>query len=204
MTSGLFAFRTISTALALAGWALAAHAADVHKLTPANPQPDPSMLKPGSHVEYIYREAKTLHEAKSWLGYGDLKKPGKPLQGFTYEDTKLGEDILTAEADELVIASIDGYLNFPEPGTYKLTFWANDGLRVSIGGVEVYEHDGRHPCETLGPETVQVPEAGWYAVEALFFQRLSTACLVLEWQKPGESGDTWSVVPVEAYAHTPK
>lgn len=204
MTSGFFSFRPVFAALMLAGWSITAAAADVHRLTPANPQPDASALKPGAYVEYIYREAKSLHEANSWLGYGDLKKPGPPLQGFTYEDSKLGENVLTADADEMVIASINGYLNFPEPGTYKLTFWSNDGLRVSIGGVEVYEHDGRHPCETLDPATVEVPEAGWYAVEALFFQRLNTACLVLEWQKPGESGDTWTVVPAEAYAHAPK
>lgn len=204
MRCGFAMFRPVFAALALAGWSAAAGAAEVHKLAPADPQPDAGALKPGAHVEYIYREAKSLHEAKSWLGYGDLRKPGPPLQGFTYEDTKLGENVLTADADELVIASINGFLRFPEPGTYKLTFWSNDGLRVSIGGVEVYEHDGRHPCETLDPATVEVPTAGWYAVEALFFQRLSTACLVMEWQKPGEAADSWTVVPAEAYAHIPR
>jgi len=175
-------------------------AAQAPMLTPADPQPDAATLKAGLRVDYAYpADIRYLREAESWRQYG--VKEGPPLIGFDYADTLPGEKALTSESAEYVIAFIEGYIAFPEAGTYNLEFWSNDGLRVEIGGVLVYEHDGRHPCETLGPKAFQVPKAGWYPVKSLFFQRRSTSCLLMKWQPPGGELD-WA--PVDIYGFMPQ
>lgn len=168
-------------------------------LTPASPQPDAAALKPGLGVVYAYPpEVRTLDQAKSWLPYGT--EPGPPLIGFDYIDTAPGENALTSNRAEYVVASITGFIRFDKPGTYRLEFQSNDGLDVFIGGAHVYRYDGRHPCESSGWVEVSAPEAGWYPLEALFFQRLNTSCLLMQWEPPGEATE-WT--PNDAFAHIP-
>ena len=56
---------------------------------------------------------------------------------------------------------------------------SNDGLQMSIGGQEVAFFDGVHPCEATETVEVEVPEAGWYEMEGVYFQRKGTACLLM-------------------------
>ena len=73
-------------------------------------------------------------------------------------------------------------------------------LLVEIGGTQVFKYDGRHPCESNGAVDVNVPEAGWYEIEAIWFQRIGSACLLMQWGEPG--GDLgWT--PNDAFAHKP-
>lgn len=191
--------------LVLAGvlcWMPAAPAAgdEVLRLTPAAPQPQAGALKPGLAVKYAYPgNVQDLNQAEGWRGYGP--KAGSPIVGFDYPSTQTGAKVLTSDSSEYVIAFIDGYMRFDAAGTYQLQFWSNDGLRVEIGGAKVYEHDGRHPCVTLGPRAVEVPSAGWYPVTALFFQLKNTACLQMKMQAPGGS---IAAPPHDIYAHTAK
>lgn len=169
-------------------------------LTPADPQPDEAALVEGLAVDYAYPpDVKTLREAEDWLGYGT--EPGEPLIGFDYPDTEEGEIVLTSKNTVYVVANINGYLRFDEPGIYELDFLSNDGLKVTIGGQEVAFFDGRHPCENAGVTQVNAPSAGWYDLNALYFQRLGTACLLAEWTPPGGSLD-W--IPNENTAYLPK
>lgn len=192
-------WRAVGLVLALF-WSLPAVGSDTIRLTPADPQPAAGSLQPGFAVKYAYPgDIKTLHQAESWRDHGP--KPGPAIIGFDYPDTLPGENVMTSESSEYVIAFIDGYISFAEPGTHYLEFWSNDGLRVEIGGTQVYEHDGRHPCESLGPQAVEVPEAGWYEVKALFFQRRGTSCLLLK-TKPPQGVLDWA--PLEIYAHVPE
>ena len=154
------------------------------QLTPASPQPQAGALKSGLAVKYAFPgDVQDLYDADGWRSYGP--KAGPPLVGFDYPNTKAGEKVLTTGSSEYVVAFIDGYMRFDAAGTYQLQFWSNDGLRVEIGGAKVYEHDGRHPCVSLGPQAVEVPSAGWYAVKALYFQLKNTACLQMKMQAPG-------------------
>ena len=107
---------------------------------------------------------------------------------------------LTSDKAFYVVADIKGYLKFDKPGVYEIDFISNDGLRVRVGGQEVLYYDGRHPCETGGAIQVQAPEAGWYPIEMLYFQRLGTSCLLAEWTPPGGELD-W--IPNENTAHLP-
>lgn len=163
-------------------------------LRPAEPQPTSATLQPGLAVDYAYGEVRILGEAESWVTY---TKPGLPLVGFVYGDTVLGEKTFTAEASEFVIAFIKGFMKF-EAGTHELEFQSNDGLRVTLGGVQVYEHDGRHKCQTKGVVRVTAPKTGWYPVTALYFNRKFTACLDLSIRP---AGGEWDFTSPEIYAH---
>jgi len=170
--------------------------ADPIKLTPADPQPAADALAEGLAVSYAYPpEIKTLRNADF---YAKKAEPGEPLIGFDYPDTLKGENVMTAERSTRVVAVISGFLKFDDPGVYELDFTSNDGLKVTIGGEEVSRYDGRHPCENAGAVEVEVPTAGWYPVDATYFQRLGTSCLLAEWAPLGEELD-W--VPNENTAY---
>jgi len=187
-------------AAAVLVWALPQlAAADPPTLTPANPQPDAGVLQSGLYVDYAYpADIRWLRETDGWYKH---RKKGKPLIGFDYPDTLQGEPALTSDSSEYVIAFIDGFIRFPQAGVYHIEFWSNDGLRVEIGGIQVYEHDGRHPCETLGPKPFNVPEAGWYPVTARYFQRRITSCMLMKWKPPGGALD-WA--PLDIYGYLPR
>lgn len=176
-----------------------ANADGVMTLQPASPQPDKAKLKPGLAVAYVYREVRWLDDAESFRSYINPKNR-KTLAGFVYGDTELGQKILTADSDEYVIAFIDGYMHL-NAGVQELEFQSNDGVRIHLGGVEVYEHDGRHVCSTQGAVKVKAPVTGWYPVKTLFFQRYNTACLDLS-MRP--EGGEWSFTSEDIYAHIPK
>ncbi|KJZ23965.1 PA14 domain-containing protein [Tritonibacter mobilis] len=155
------------------GLTVAALAAPV-MLTPANPQP--SGLKPGLSVRYAYpSDVKSLAAARNALKY--KVEQGAPLKGLDYRDTELGQNVLTAKRAERVVADIRGYVRFDAPGIYTIDFLTNDGLHAVVGGQVVGEFDGRQPCEETFAVEVEVPEAGWYPLKALWFQRTNTACL---------------------------
>ena len=158
------------------------------KLTPANPQPSDSQLKQGLSVKYAFpKEIKSLADATSALKKG--AKRGKSLIGFDYPDTIEGEPVLTSPETYRVAAGISGYMKFPKAGVYKINWLTNDGLRVVLGGQRVALKDGRAPCGSTQPVKVEVPVAGWYKIDAVYFQRLGTSCLLMEWTPPGGSHD---------------
>lgn len=174
-------------------WASIAAAAPL-KLTPANPQP--AAPKPGLSVTYAYPtdDIKTLADAQAAINqYG---KAGKPLTGLDYRDTVEGQPTLTSDRAMNVAARIRGYVRFDAPGNYEIEFMSNDGIRATIGGQVVGLFDGRQACDTTRIVEVAVPQAGWYKVDALYFQRLGTACLHMRW---GPSGGKRTWTPNSAF-----
>lgn len=191
----MFAFRAF-TAAAVFVCAAAVATANPIKLTPADPQPAADALAEGLAVAYAYpADVKTLRDAEY---YAKEAKPAEPLIGFDYIDTEDGEMVMTSAQSIQVVAKITGFLKFDAPGVYEVDFISNDGLRVHIGGQQVSEFDGRHPCENAGVTQVEAPVAGWYPLEALYFQRVGSACLLAEWTPPGGELD-W--IPNENTAH---
>lgn len=166
------------------------------KLMPASPQPDAAALKQGLKVRYADGDIRFLAE-------GDHKRngaeAGPPLTGFDYMDMGPGEKALTSDRMTRVLAFIEGYIRFPEPGMWKVQFHSNDGVKVVIGNRQVYKHDGRHGCETLGwDRELEVPVAGWYEVKVDWFQRYQSSCLMMEWEKPG-GNMSWTPNSATAY-----
>ena len=164
-------------------------------LTPADPQPDDGDLSPGLAVKYAYPgEVRTLEAAAAAVRKG---RPGPPLRGLSYEDNNEGDKTLTSRKDQKVAASISGYIRFETPGTYEVNIISNDGVEASIGGQQVALYDGIHACEPAGVQEVMVPQAGRSALEATYFQRKGTACLVMDWNV----GGTMVPVPDSAFAY---
>ena len=187
--------KTASAALCSVLFASAALAQAV-TLTPADPQPTTGELLPGLAVAYAYgADGRTLEEARAAL---ESAEPGVPLQGLSYLDGADGDMTLTATEAHKVAAAISGFIRFEEAGTFEVEFLSNDGLEASIGGQQVVFFDGVHGCDPAGVVEVEVPEAGWYSFEAVYFQRKGSACLLMDWNATGEM----EPVPDTAFAHT--
>ncbi|WP_298921621.1 PA14 domain-containing protein [uncultured Roseobacter sp.] len=166
-------------------------------LSPADPQPSASNLNPGLAVSYAFPgDVRTVKDARNALKR--KKKAGPPLAGLSYDDTEDGDLTLTSGKATKIAAEISGYIKFDTPGTYVLDFLNNDGLEISIGGHIVGYFDEVHACGYAGEQEVNVPEAGYYALEATYFQRKGTACLMMEW---GPDSDGLELVPDSAFFH---
>lgn len=184
-----YAAPILGLVLALPAWA------EILKLTPADPQPDAASLAPGLAVSYAYGSPiKTLAHAEALLADAT---PGPALSGLSYLDSEPGEMTLTSDKETKVAAAISGYIRFEAPGSYQLEFISNDGIVASIGGQQVALYDEVHACESAGVAEVEVPSAGWYALEATYFQRKGSSCLLMDWANGGEM----EPVPDEAFAH---
>lgn len=185
--------KLFTTTLIAAAWATATLAEPV-TLELADPQP--TDVKEGLAVSYAYGAGgRTLEEAEAKLRSAS---PGTPLVGLSYLDTAEGDQTLTADEAQKVAAAISGYIKFDTPGTFEIDFLSNDGLQASIGGQEVVFFDGVHACEPAGVTEVIVPQAGWYALEATYFQRKGSACLMMDWNVGGEM----EPVPDAAFGYT--
>lgn len=167
-------------------------------LTPANPQPSAASLTPGLAVKYASLSSDTRDLARAARAIDRKAKPGTPLRGLSYDDTNEGDPTLTSGKATFVGAEITGYIKFDSPGTYTLDFLNNDGLIMNIGGQQVARYDGVHACGYAGEIEVNVPQAGFYALQATYFQRKGTACLMMEW---GASSDDLDFVPDSAFFH---
>ncbi len=165
------------------------------KLKPANPQPD--TVSAGLAVDYAFpQDVKSLRDAYISLGIG--AKPGTPLDGLNYVSSSAKPYALTSGQEMKVAARIKGFIRFDAPGTYTLQAHSNDGLELKIGGSQVAKVDEKRECKPIGAVEVSVPEAGWYELEALYWQRKGTSCLIMEWAAQGGALKT---VPSAAFGH---
>ncbi len=189
---------TATAALLCAALSPAALMAQAINLEPANPQPSAGSLSKGLAVSYatLPDHVRSLSAAKKTLAKN--AKPGTPIAGLTYDDTNEGDPTLTSGTAMKIAADISGYIKFDKAGTYTLDFLSNDGLEISIGGQEVGNYDGIHSCGYVGEVDVTVPQAGYYALEATYFQRKGTACLLMEW---GPDSDGLELVPDSIFFH---
>ncbi len=189
--------KTIIAAFSLMAMLGASQAlAQAVKLAPANPQP--SSLSPGLAVKYARVPGDTRELSQARPAIKKSGKPGKPLRGLSYDDTPANRPALTSDRKQLVGAAISGYIKFDRAGTYTLDFLNNDGLELFIGGQQVALYDGIHACGYAGEIEVSVPKAGYYPLQATFFQRKGTSCLMMEW---GPDSDGLVQVPDSAFFH---
>ncbi|MGB5866096.1 MAG: PA14 domain-containing protein [Sulfitobacter sp.] len=164
------------------------------KLELADPQPE--AVTEGLAVSYATGAGgRSLEEAKSKLSGA---KPGPALKGLSYLDTEEGETALTSGETQKVAAAITGYIKFDASGTYEVNFFSNDGLDAMIGGQQVALADEVRSCDPTGVTEIEVPAAGWYALEASYFQRKGSACLMMDWNVGGEMAP----VPDTAFGYT--
>ena len=175
--------KTAALAAVAVGLTTASFAAPL-KLKPANPQP--SGLKTGLAVKYAYpSDVKTLGNAQNALRRA---KAGAPLAGLDYRDTNDGDITLTSDRAHHVVAKITGYVKFDNAGVHTIDFLTNDGLDANIGGQKVGYFNGRQSCQETRAVQVDVPQAGWYPVDILYFQRVGTSCLHM---RAGQGAPDW-------------
>ncbi len=169
--------------------------AQVINLTPASPQP--SNVKKGLSVNYFFgdRSVRNLAQAKSKLKWA---KPGTALPGLNFPDKGKGAPVMTSGKPELVVADINGYIKFPKSGVYDLEFFTNDGAQIWISGKSVGKLNMITPCASAGRPKVNVPQAGWYDIKVLYWQKEGTACFESEWKAPGGSVQ---LIPDSAFGH---
>lgn len=161
-----------------------------------SPQPDTETLKDGLAVNYYFAKYNHIKELETWMKYKD-GKPGTPIAML---DSNAGSgEVLTSGASDLVGAHILGYLRLDFAGSYSFRVTSNDGIRVTLGGVKIYEDPDVHPNRTSDPIPVRVSQPGWYALELLYFEKKNTSSLQLHWSPPGKSD--FVPVPAAAFKH---
>jgi hypothetical protein len=112
---------------------------------PAQPQPAAESLRDGLAVRYYFAKFNHIRELETWMKYRDGKS-GKPIPMLNYNVGK--GNVLTSDIDELVGAHINGYIHFEAPGTYKFKVTSNDGVRVNLGGTQIYDDPDVHRDRT--------------------------------------------------------
>jgi hypothetical protein len=197
-------FRSLTMVVAVAALMAGAPGAlaggPISGLEPADPPPDAAALKPGLAVTYHYGMYRHIDELTTIAKYRK-GEPGEPIPQLNYH---VGTgNVLTSPFDNGVGAIIDGFIQFPEAGTWILKTQSNDGIHLEIGGKLIHSDPGVHSDTFSDPIPVQIDRSGWYPLALKYYERKSTSTLELYWGKPG-SQDTEGLVPPEAFAHLPK
>jgi hypothetical protein len=173
--------RRIALALLAIGLGLplgAAAQSPISGLQPANPQPAPDQLAPGLAVNYAYGKIKHLKE------FNDKGKHiGAPLTHLTWS-TGAGT-VLTSRETDGVQAHIVGFIRFPVAGIWTFQVNSNDGVRLEIGGKQIWEDPDVHPDRLSPPIPVQVPSPGLYPIRILYFERTTNSTLEVFRTPPG-------------------
>ncbi len=191
--AGLLAALIVSVALSTAS-----RAAAITDLAPVQPQPAAGALSPGLSVHYYFSLFRDIEQLIDWQKY-EKGKPGEPLPALNYRS---GEGaVLTSTMDDGVGAHIQGMIHLAEPGLYAFATQSNDGVRVSLGGKMIINDPDVHSDRYSDPVEIEIKNAGWYAIEVMYFERKVTSTLQLYWLLPDEEEGSMAVVPPEAFAH---
>ncbi len=89
-----------------------------------------------------------------------------------------------------------GFVRAPRTGVYVFSLRSDDGSKLSIGGREIVANDGVHGLTEERAELAL--EAGWHALEVLYFQGAGGLGLELGWSGPGLAR---TAVPASAFRH---
>ena len=193
--------RSLGAGLVLAAMVAAGSAMAAETPQLADPQPAAAERKPGLAVRYYKSFLRLIEEFVEWQTV-NKGTPGEPLPMFNYKTAD--GFVMTSDINIGVGADISGFIHLDAPGTYSFVANSNDGFRLTIGDVKVLEDPDVHPDRYSNIASLEVNEAGWYALHMLYFQRKGTATLELYWKPPGQEDADFVFVPAEAFAHIPE
>jgi hypothetical protein len=91
-----------------------------------------------------------------------------------------------------VLTSVRAMLSVPLRGAHSFRLTSDDGARLSINGVVVVDHDGRHAATAKESAAIDLDE-GLHALAIDHFDAGGARRLLLEWKPPGASA--YVVVP---------
>jgi len=198
LTSRLWRIRctdlaNIVTILAMCGCATQS----ISQLT--QPQGDTEDLRPGLSVRY-YREF--FRDIDEFIAYqtNHQGEAGPPIRQLNYR-TGNG-NVLTSGGADGIAADIAGFIRFDEAGLYEFVVQSNDGVRVTIGGIQVIEDPTVHSDRFSTINRLRVTAPGWYSIRVLYFERKTTSTLELYWKRPGEQDGPMVIVPADALGHS--
>ena len=178
--------------------ALATGAASAADPQPLAPQPAASALKDGLAVETYLSRFDHVDQLAAYAK-ANPGKPGAPLPNLDYEWQ--GGNVLGTTSDDFVGARITGLILLDKPGPYEFQVTSNDGVRVTLGGAQVFEDPAPHPDSTSEPLPVTIKTPGYYPIDVLYYEKKGTATLKLAWRPPGATG--FAPVPPSAFKHLP-
>ena len=165
---------------------------------PAPAAPQPTALKAGLAASYFIQLFTTVEQVQDWAETYD-PFVGDPIHSLNYRSGE--DDVLTSGQEDGVGAHITGFIRFDEPGTYSIAAQSNDGLSIDIGGVNVVYDPDVHADRYSQPVQIEIKTAGWYPLDAWYFERRNTSTLRLFWLLPDEEEGSMVVVPKAHYGH---
>ena len=161
----------------------------------ASPQPAASSLAPGLAVTYYFAKIRNIREIAGWTKTKGKAGPPIPMLNYNVGQGK----VLTSDSSDEVIAVIKGYLKIDKPGSYTFLVNSNDGVRIKLGGKQIYDDPNVHADRLSDPLAIEFGAPGWYALDVLYFERKNTSTLELFWLPPGAAD--FDFVPAAAFAH---
>ncbi|KAA3622393.1 MAG: hypothetical protein DWQ08_12900 [Proteobacteria bacterium] len=160
---------------------------------PVDPQPDAGTLKAGLAVTYFFRYFDHIDELDGLSG-GEAGEPIEQLDHVAFEDGK----VLTTDRPMGVGAHIRGFIHLESVGEYTFKLQSNDGVKLSVGGIQMHADPEIHAARWSPDMTYEVSSPGWYDFTLDYYQRKGTSALRLKWVRPdGEE----EIVPPVSFAH---
>ena len=169
----------------------------VSGLTPLSAQPKRADLQPGLGVTYYFGIFNLVDEITEFARI----EPGVLGPAIPVLDYKVGSgEVLTSGRADGVGADIRGLINFPAAGTYVLALQSNDGVRLEIGGTQIFSDPAVHADRFSKLVPIEIVTPGWYPMSILYFENRNTSTLQLYWSRPGDEAGL-TLVPADAFAH---
>lgn len=180
--------------------AIALQPVEISGLVPERELSDDKVLKPGLSAIYIYNFFRYINQMTIQDPNTTTEKKGPPILFLNHH---FGEQemIFDSGVSRGIGIQMNGFLKFSESGEYGMMALSNDGIRVQICGKTILTDPNVHSDRFSPQAMLNIPKPGWYPIMIQFFQRKGTAAIELHWKLPGKSD--FSVIPAEAYAHTP-
>lgn len=182
----------------LAALALGPIPASAASPQPADPQPMADGLAPGLAVRYYKSLFREIDEFVEFM-QREKGDEGEPIPNI--KSKVGGGPVLTSGVADGVGAKITGLIRFDTPGTYSFVAQSNDGVRLTIGGAFVLEDPDVHVARYSKIAKLDIPQAGWYPFEMLYFERKNTSTIELYWKTPANPDADMAIVPPENFAH---
>jgi hypothetical protein len=147
-----------------------------------NPPAAPGSATPGLRIRYF---------EGTWDKLPDFETLGPAVTG-TIPDFRIDR---RRRNDDFGFA-FDGWIRIPLDGLYTFFVASDDGVRLTVDGENVVEHDGLHGLEERSGQIAL--RSGWYPISLRYFEHLGGEGLSVRWAGPGISK---SPVPEAALWH---
>jgi len=103
----------------------------------------------GLAIDYYYGNFDHVDKVLEYAGRKSSAE-GDPLANLDFRGGD-GKPDLNQRHKDFVAAIIAGYIHFSDPGTYMFKVRSNDGVRIAIGGLTVFEDPRPHPDRNSAP-----------------------------------------------------